>query len=94
MEKRGPVRDKAPGEYHAGDPFGIVSDQPTILLAKSQGRSQYVVQSRDDVLPRSSANNTYLEAESFNVIYRSCVGKPLVVRQWSVLSFQLVTALV
>jgi len=35
-------------EYHAGDPFGIVSDQPTILLAKSQGRSQYVVQFRDD----------------------------------------------
>ena len=43
MEKRGPVR-----EYHAGGPFGIVSDQPSILLAKSQGRSQYVVHFRDD----------------------------------------------
>jgi len=29
------------------DPFGIVSDQPTFLLAKSEGRSQYVVQFRD-----------------------------------------------
>jgi len=35
-------------EYHVGDPFGIVSDQPTILLAKSQRGSQYVVQFRDD----------------------------------------------
>jgi len=35
-------------EYRAGDPFGIVSNQPTVLLAKSQGRSQYVVQFRDD----------------------------------------------
>ena len=35
-------------EYHAGGPFGIVSDQPSMLLAKSQGRSQYVVHFRDD----------------------------------------------
>ena len=38
-------------EYHAGAPFGIVSDQPSILLAKSQGRSQHVVHFRDDLAP-------------------------------------------
>jgi len=36
-------------EYHSGGPFGIVSDQPSILLAKSQGPSQYVVHFRDDM---------------------------------------------
>ena len=34
-------------EFRAEDPFGILSNQPTILLAKSQGHSQYVVQFRD-----------------------------------------------
>jgi len=46
--KEGYITRQNTCKYHAGGPFGIVSDQPSILLAKSQGRSQYVVHSRDD----------------------------------------------
>ena len=46
--KEGSSTRKNTCENHAEGPFGIVSDQPSILLAKSQGRSQYVVHFRDD----------------------------------------------